>query len=152
MINFKYIVVMRKGRFRRFDTCSMFSMSRYLSQARIEEPIWLEPMDISILQNRVIEMEMQVGSFESQMRELESAYKAQISDAESIYKARIDECIRKKDVALMEISSLRNVLSPVRRVPLEILSENYQLAYDPFDAARYIFTICTVCVAWRKAA
>ncbi|KAE9382690.1 hypothetical protein BT96DRAFT_772510, partial [Gymnopus androsaceus JB14] len=64
----------------------------------------------------------------------------------------IDECIRKKDAALVEISSLRNVLSPVRRVPLEILSEIFQLSCDPFDASRYIFTICTVCVAWRKAA
>ncbi|KAE9404434.1 hypothetical protein BT96DRAFT_989262 [Gymnopus androsaceus JB14] len=66
-------------------------MEQYLSQSRIEDPIWLEPNEISFLRMR-------------------------ISEEEAL-----------KDAKLVEIASLRNILAPVRRIPLEILTEIFEL-------------------------
>ncbi|KAE9404459.1 hypothetical protein BT96DRAFT_916810 [Gymnopus androsaceus JB14] len=90
-------------------------MAQYL-QSRIEDPIWLEPSDISFLRT-------------SQISELTHA-------------------------KLVEIASLRNVLAPVRRVPLEILTEIFELvSKDPrWKIVPHMFILSSVCMAWRKAA
>ncbi|KAE9398851.1 hypothetical protein BT96DRAFT_994552 [Gymnopus androsaceus JB14] len=119
-------------------------MSHYLFQTRIEEPIYLEPRDMSFLRTRVSEAETQAENFECQIR----AYEAQIS-----------ELMRHRDARLVEIASCRNILSPIRRMPLEILSKIFQLSCLPDDGTwshRYnlsskVYAICGVCVAWRKA-
>ncbi|KAE9405933.1 hypothetical protein BT96DRAFT_1015195, partial [Gymnopus androsaceus JB14] len=86
-------------------------MAQYL-ESRIEDPIWLEPNDISFLRTRIAEEEAFVQSFQSQIGEL---------------RAQISELTLQKDAKLVEIASIQNVLSPVRRVPLEILSEIFEL-------------------------
>ncbi|KAE9405913.1 hypothetical protein BT96DRAFT_987893 [Gymnopus androsaceus JB14] len=88
-------------------------MAQYL-QSRIEVPVWLEPNDISFLRTRISEAETLVQTFESRMDEL---------------RAQISELSRQKDAKLVEIASLRNVLAPVRRLPLEILSENIRAGF-----------------------
>ncbi|KAE9404860.1 hypothetical protein BT96DRAFT_397355 [Gymnopus androsaceus JB14] len=79
-------------------------MAQYLSQ-RIEGPIWLEPTDISFLRARISDVETQVEKLQSQISEL----------------------THQKDAKLVEIASLENVLSPIRRVPPEIISEIFDL-------------------------
>ncbi|KAE9405941.1 hypothetical protein BT96DRAFT_811593, partial [Gymnopus androsaceus JB14] len=71
--------------------------------------------------------------------------------------ANISELTRQKDAKLVEIALLRNVLAPVRRVPLEILSEIFELVSAQHrrwasDIVSCIFGLSSVCVAWRKAA
>ncbi|KAE9409818.1 hypothetical protein BT96DRAFT_1012168 [Gymnopus androsaceus JB14] len=86
-------------------------MSQYLSQNRIEEPVWLEPTEFSFLRKRISETEAQVESLEAHVFEL----RHQI------------------DTKLGEIASFRNVLSAVRRIPVEILSEIFELSRLPGD-------------------
>ncbi|KAE9399816.1 hypothetical protein BT96DRAFT_939133 [Gymnopus androsaceus JB14] len=81
-------------------------MARYLSKHRIESPICLEPNDVSFLRTRLSETETKVESLENQISEL----------------------TRQKDAKLVDIASFRNILAPVRRIPLEILSEIFKLA------------------------
>ncbi|KAE9401000.1 hypothetical protein BT96DRAFT_919129 [Gymnopus androsaceus JB14] len=84
-------------------------MAEYLSQPRIEGPIWLESSDTQ---------------------------------------------------RLLERDSIRNILSPIRRAPAEILSEILELSCLPesgiftasYDIIRHASVISRVCVAWRKAA
>lgn len=112
-------------------------MAHYLSQSRIEDPIWLEPDEISFLQTVA-------QRIEDQIEEL---------------RAQISELTRQKDAKLAEITSVRNVLAPVRRAPLEILSGIFELScllnnkvgYN-IDLVRTLFALSGVCVAWRKAA
>ena len=72
-------------------------MARYLSHTRIEGPAELEPCDISFLRVRIFDAETQIESIEAQISELMS----------------------QKHAKLVEIALLKNILSPVRRVPLE---------------------------------
>ncbi|KAE9403909.1 hypothetical protein BT96DRAFT_989891 [Gymnopus androsaceus JB14] len=108
-------------------------MSQYLSQTRIEEPIWLEADDIHFLRKRISEAETQLGSLDGQ--------------------------IDQRDAKLVDIAACRNILSPIRRVPLEILAEILVLVCLPsygwcasYDIIRYTSILSRVCVAWRKAA
>ncbi|KAE9408776.1 hypothetical protein BT96DRAFT_913889 [Gymnopus androsaceus JB14] len=111
-------------------------MSQYLSQTRIEEQIWLEPSDIFLLRNRIFEAESQLESLESQISEL----------------------TRQRDAKLVDIAACRNVLSPIRRVPLEILAEIFDLSCRPkvyyagHNIIRSTSVLSRVCVAWRNAA
>ncbi|KAE9401971.1 hypothetical protein BT96DRAFT_918561, partial [Gymnopus androsaceus JB14] len=86
-------------------------MAQYLSQSRIEGPIWLEPDDISLLQTRLSEAGTHVEALEKQISEL----------------------TRQKDAKLVEVASFRNLLSPIRRIPVEILSEILELSCLPND-------------------
>ncbi|KAE9403153.1 hypothetical protein BT96DRAFT_973913 [Gymnopus androsaceus JB14] len=107
-------------------------MAQYLSQPRIEGPIWLEPNDISFLQTRFEALEKQISELPT----------------------------RQKDAKLVEVASLRNILSPIRRIPLEVLSDILELSCIPkdgnftagHDIIRYTSMLSRVCVAWRKAA
>ncbi|KAE9407239.1 hypothetical protein BT96DRAFT_150934 [Gymnopus androsaceus JB14] len=113
-------------------------MSQYLSQNRIEEPIWLEPIEISFLQKKISETESQVESLEAQISEL--------------------TCQR--DSKLVELASFRNIIAPIRRIPMEILSEIFELAHLPndgifhskHDIVLYTHNFSSVCAAWRKVA
>ncbi|KAE9399819.1 hypothetical protein BT96DRAFT_975687 [Gymnopus androsaceus JB14] len=115
-------------------------MARYLSKHRIESPIWLEPNDVSFLRTRLSKTETKVESLENQ----------------------ISEMTRQRNAKLVEIASFRNILAPVRRIPLEIISEIFELALclpnenifwsANYNFARKMFVICGVCVAWRKVA
>ncbi|KAE9408715.1 hypothetical protein BT96DRAFT_1013332 [Gymnopus androsaceus JB14] len=78
------------------------------SQARIEEQIWLESSDISFFLNGVSESKTQLEKTKGQIR---------------AYEARISELKRQRDAELVDIASCRNILSPIRQVPLEILLE-----------------------------
>ncbi|KAE9404876.1 hypothetical protein BT96DRAFT_972896 [Gymnopus androsaceus JB14] len=108
----------------------MAALAQYLSQRRIEGPIWLEPTDISFLRARISDVEGQVENLESQVSEL----------------------TRQKDAKLVEIASLKNLLSPIRRVPPEILSEIFELACLPeegksmyeHDIVQYTSILCSV--------
>ncbi|KAE9405915.1 hypothetical protein BT96DRAFT_1015181 [Gymnopus androsaceus JB14] len=113
-------------------------MAQYL-QSRIQDPIWLEPHEISFLRTRISEEEALVQTFEIRMDE---------------FRAQISELTLQKDAKLVEIASLRNVLAPVRRVPLEILTEIFELVseYRLWSIVSHMFIISSVCVAWRKAA
>ncbi|KAJ3915253.1 hypothetical protein F5877DRAFT_4749, partial [Lentinula edodes] len=58
-----------------------------------------------------------------------------------------------------EIASLRNILSPVRRIPVELLSKIFELSCSPdyhfypqYDIIRYTFILSRVCVSWRTIA
>ncbi|KAE9386015.1 hypothetical protein BT96DRAFT_802333, partial [Gymnopus androsaceus JB14] len=81
---------------------------------------------------------------------------AQIENIED----QISELRRQKDAKLVEIASVRNVLSPIRRVPLEILSEIFELSCLPedgifkasHDGIFRTHTLTRVCAAWRAAA
>ncbi|KAE9405935.1 hypothetical protein BT96DRAFT_972170 [Gymnopus androsaceus JB14] len=108
-------------------------MAQYL-QSRIEDPIWLEPHEISFLRTRIFEEEALIQTFESRMDKL---------------RAQFSELTLQKRAKLAEIASLRDVLAPVRRVPLEILSEILKLSSYTVSE---VFTLSSVCVAWRKAA
>lgn len=121
-------------------------MACYLSQPRIEDPIWLEPDHISFLQARISEAETAVQKI------------SQIEQSKAQSPAQISEFARQKDAKLVEIASLRNVLAPVRRAPLEILSEIFELSclpgngYYVKDRVLSLFVLSAVCAAWRKAA
>ncbi|KAE9407203.1 hypothetical protein BT96DRAFT_150224 [Gymnopus androsaceus JB14] len=113
-------------------------MSQYLSQTRIEEPVLLEPTDISFLRERIFETETQVENLEAQISEL----------------------TRQRDSKLVELALFRNILSPVRRIPAEILSELFELACLPRDGifhskhtlVSYTYNLSSVCAAWRQIA
>ncbi|KAE9407180.1 hypothetical protein BT96DRAFT_1014292 [Gymnopus androsaceus JB14] len=124
-------------------------MSQYLLEDRIEEPVWLEPIDISFLRERISETETQVESLQNQMSEVKRAHEAYIEEqitlepnevsflesrmSESETQAQISELTRQRDMKLVELASFRNILSPVRRIPVEILSEILELACLPED-------------------
>lgn len=126
---------------------SGFSMAHYVSQPRIEGPIWLEPSDIYFLQTRIAETETGVETLEEQISKLTLEDETQLSEL---------ICIR--DAKLVEISSLRNTLSPIRRIPGEILSEILELSCIPAsgiftaDCEAFPSLVSSVCVAWRRAA
>lgn len=113
-------------------------MAQYLSQSRLEGPVWLEPTDIAFFQARMADVEAQVQSLDIQISEL----------------------TRQKDAKLAEIATLKNMLSPVRRIPIEILSEIFRLSCLPekgismfeHSIVDYMSTLSTVCVAWRNTA
>ncbi|KAE9383443.1 hypothetical protein BT96DRAFT_1009167 [Gymnopus androsaceus JB14] len=115
-------------------------MAQYLSQSRIEDPVRLEPNEISFVRMRISEEEELVQSFDSRMDEL---------------RAQISKLTLQKDAKLVEIASLRNVLASVRRVPLEILTEIFELVLGNrqwrSDIVPHIFRLSSVCAAWRKA-
>ncbi|KAE9409877.1 hypothetical protein BT96DRAFT_984222 [Gymnopus androsaceus JB14] len=49
-------------------------MAQYLSQSRIEQPIWPEPNDISLLKTRISEAEAQLENLDAQISELMQRY------------------------------------------------------------------------------
>ncbi|KAE9407251.1 DEAD-domain-containing protein [Gymnopus androsaceus JB14] len=74
--------------------------------------------------------------------------------------AQISELTRQRDAKLIELASFRNILSPIRRIPVEILSEIFELARLPDNGifhskhtiVSYTHNLSSVCAAWRKFA
>ncbi|KAE9391405.1 hypothetical protein BT96DRAFT_832102, partial [Gymnopus androsaceus JB14] len=114
-------------------------MAQYLSQPRIETPVWLNPVELSNIH-------------------------AQISEAEAetaVLKAKRTSITVAIEVLRNKISSLRNVAAPIRRVPTEILSAifewycvNLRGSDGLFlgDTRRFRNILTSVCAAWRNAA
>ncbi|KAE9401073.1 hypothetical protein BT96DRAFT_974960 [Gymnopus androsaceus JB14] len=83
-----------------------------------------------------------------------------MNELKRVYEAQISELMPQKDAKLVEIASYRNICSPVRRVPQEILSSVLELCCLPadgiwsstYDIIRHTSILSQVCVAWRKAA
>ena len=86
-------------------------MAQYLSQACIEGLIWLEPHNISLLQTQLSEAK---------------------TDTEAL-KKQISELTRQRAAKLVEVASLRNILSPIHWIPVEVLSEILELSCIPED-------------------
>ncbi|KAF9067677.1 hypothetical protein BDP27DRAFT_1328518 [Rhodocollybia butyracea] len=110
-------------------------MAKYLTQSRIEGPIWLGKDEISFLRAKVSDTETGLKNLKTRKFRLTLQ--------------------RRKD----ELKKLKNILSPIRRLPLEVLSEIFVLSChdDGFrdspadiDTVQYTpFTISSVCVAWK---
>ncbi|KAE9389037.1 hypothetical protein BT96DRAFT_1025197 [Gymnopus androsaceus JB14] len=94
-------------------------MAHFLSQPRIDGPIYLGPGDISFLRAQISEAESQVESLEKGLKRLYEEPK--ISELEL-------ELERRKKEKLVEIASFQNILSPIRRAPQELLSEIFELS------------------------
>ncbi|KAF9073626.1 hypothetical protein BDP27DRAFT_287635 [Rhodocollybia butyracea] len=127
----------------------MANSDAYLSQPRIEEQVHLEPNDLLYYLHLISEKEAQVQSFDGQIEELGRAHKA-----------RVSELKRQKDEYLIEISVLRNLCTPIRRIPLEILTKILEFSCLPprdsllrhYDIISTIATVSNVCVVWKRAA
>ncbi|KAE9386716.1 hypothetical protein BT96DRAFT_512890 [Gymnopus androsaceus JB14] len=123
-------------------------MAQYLSLRRIEGPISLTPAEIFFLRHQLSETEDQKAVLEKEIKSFDS-------DDLEIQLLDIQKNVKEK-----AITSLRNVLSPIRRIPPEILFKILQFSCLPEDGmykadcevTRRTFTISGVCVAWRKAA
>ncbi|KAF9067701.1 hypothetical protein BDP27DRAFT_1364751 [Rhodocollybia butyracea] len=111
-------------------------MAKYLSQ-RIEGPIWLEKAEISFLRAKISEAEPEMKNLDADKFDL-------------TLHSRTDE-----------LKKLKNILSPIRRVPLDILSEIFVFACcdDSFGGGPDInaviwytpLILASVCVAWKTA-
>ncbi|KAE9403983.1 hypothetical protein BT96DRAFT_787981, partial [Gymnopus androsaceus JB14] len=72
--------------------------------------------------------------------------------------AQISEWTSRRNAKLAELASLTNILSPIGRVPQEILSEIFLfvcLSDDDghdYDVFRCTYILSTVCVAWKITA
>ncbi|KAH7871901.1 uncharacterized protein C8R40DRAFT_1119008 [Lentinula edodes] len=113
-------------------------MARYLSQSRIEGPVWLSPHEKTILQSYISKAEQEIESLDSQ----------------------IEKLTRDKDIQFAVRASVKNILSPVRQMPNEILSKVFELVCYPdegefhagFGIVRRTTSLSQVCIAWRRAA
>ncbi|KAE9395947.1 hypothetical protein BT96DRAFT_134773 [Gymnopus androsaceus JB14] len=123
-------------------------MAQYLAQNRIDGPLWLEPDELFFIRTRL-------AASETRAEHLINELKLQDLD-----ETHTSELIHRKDATLVEIASLRNILSPIRRIPFEILSDIFQLSCLPedgiftsdYDIVRFTSRISCVCVAWRSIA
>ncbi|KAJ3901186.1 hypothetical protein F5879DRAFT_969471 [Lentinula edodes] len=120
----------------------------HFSEFRIEEQIWLGPDDKFVLQNRLSAAKRHIETLDEQIKKLDCTCDTHISDL-----------MHQKDTKLLEIASLRNILSPVRRIPVELLSKIFELSCSPdyhfypqYDIIRYTFILSRVCVSWRTIA
>ncbi|KAJ4473943.1 hypothetical protein C8R41DRAFT_905212 [Lentinula lateritia] len=113
-------------------------MARYLSQSRIEGPVWFSPQEKTILRSYISKAEQEIQSLDSQ----------------------IEKLTRDKDIQFAVRASVKNILSPVRQIPNEILSKVFELVcypdegefYAGFDIVRRTTSLSQVCIAWRRAA
>lgn len=120
-------------------------MAQYLSQPRIEQPIWLEPSESSFLISRLAEAKTHLETLEDQLKQADDA--------------PISELTHQRDVKLVQIASIHNILSPIRRIPVEILSRILELSCSPvdgvffpsYDVVRELSMVSYVCMAWRQA-
>ncbi|KAF9059076.1 hypothetical protein BDP27DRAFT_1342164 [Rhodocollybia butyracea] len=78
-------------------------MAKYLSQ-RIEGLIWLDKTEISFLKAKIFDAETMIKNFDTDKSDL-------------TLKGRKDE-----------LEKLKNILSPIRQVPLDVLSEIFDLS------------------------
>lgn len=116
-------------------------MAHFLSQTRIEHPIWLETHDISFLRSRMSKIRAEIKSLET---DFGKGWKNKL-----VLKRQIG-------VKIKEIAAVRNILSPIRRLPQKILAEIFVFSCEPkihINAAYWhIRTLCCVCFAWQMTA
>lgn len=108
-------------------------MSQFLLPSRIEGPIWLSPVEKAVLHKQVAMINQEIASLDSQ-----------------------------KDIQLALLASVKNILSPVRRVPNEVLAHIFDdVLYHPENSKKYyaqrnigktLSTLSRVCVVWRHVA
>ncbi|KAJ4487013.1 hypothetical protein C8J55DRAFT_506852 [Lentinula edodes] len=106
-------------------------MELSLSQSRTEEPLRFSPVEESIL------AEGEIESLNSQIEKLTH---------------------NEDEVALL--ASVSDILPPAHRIPIEILSEIFELVcypnhgrfYPQFDVVRTTTSLSQVCVVWRQVA
>ncbi|KAH7871902.1 uncharacterized protein C8R40DRAFT_512017 [Lentinula edodes] len=106
-------------------------MELYLSQSRTEEPLRFSPVEKFIL------AEGEIESLDSQIEKLTH---------------------NEDEVALLALVS--DILPPAHRLPIEILSEIFELVcypnhgrfYPQFDVVRTTTSLSQVCVVWRQVA
>ncbi|KIK59436.1 hypothetical protein GYMLUDRAFT_169542, partial [Collybiopsis luxurians FD-317 M1] len=93
------------------------------------------------LRRQVLDAELGVVAFESQKKESLAL-----------------ESTPQQDSKRVQLSLLKNILSPVRRLPVEIISIIFELVcgsrhfLPSRDAMLSAFIISSVCIAWRNAA
>ncbi|KAJ3899258.1 hypothetical protein F5879DRAFT_977399 [Lentinula edodes] len=113
-------------------------MAHYLSQTQIQEPVWLSPVDKAILQSHVTTAETEIKNLDSQ----------------------IEKLTRDKDTQIASLAFIKNILTPVRRIPNEILSGIFEFVCHPdkgefyaqFDTVRRTTVLSQVCAVWRRVA
>ncbi|KIK60336.1 hypothetical protein GYMLUDRAFT_261352 [Collybiopsis luxurians FD-317 M1] len=139
--------------------------SSHISGGRLEGPVWLSAQDKISVQLHILEAEQHVSNLRTLMITMN------VRQDSPLHK----EVVNQLNETLDEIAQLRNILSPIRRVPLEILTEIFRIycllppasntlvvefisnpnAAPPFTTSDFIrprFVITGVCTAWRKAA
>ncbi|KAF8827096.1 hypothetical protein HHX47_DHR5000653 [Lentinula edodes] len=127
-------------------------MAQYLTNVPIQGQISLDPQSILFLCNQLAETKTEVNLSDKELsKKLRPAYAAPFSKFE-----------HQNDAKLVAIALLKNVLSPVRRVPPEILSEIFEwycfsekkdvTGWRHDIVACYVPTLVRVCVAWRNTA
>ncbi|KAE9394256.1 hypothetical protein BT96DRAFT_998646 [Gymnopus androsaceus JB14] len=129
-------------------------MAHLLSEPRIEHPIWLEPDDISYLRAQMSRIEAELKSLE---KEINKRRMNKLGGSDYRLETQLK---RQRDAKIVGIARVRSILSPIRRVPLEILGEIFVLSCLPKGRQkpkinalqRDICAICSVCIAWRIAA
>ncbi|KAE9391947.1 hypothetical protein BT96DRAFT_924987 [Gymnopus androsaceus JB14] len=116
---------------------------------RIEE---LGSKEISSIQTQISETETQIETFDDQMNELKRVYEAHW---------QVSELMLQKQAKLDKIESLRNTLSPIGRLAVELLAVIFEavcLSEDVVDeeleyqndVIRSVFMISDVCMGWRQ--
>ncbi|KIK59497.1 hypothetical protein GYMLUDRAFT_44468 [Collybiopsis luxurians FD-317 M1] len=114
----------------------------HLHQSRIEGPVYLEPNEVAFLRRQILEGELQLMAFESRTNEGSAP-------AETSFES---------ESKLVELSLLRNLLSPIRRIPVEVLATIFELiCWSPhfpptYGVMRSASIISSVCIAWRNTA
>ncbi|KAF9067479.1 hypothetical protein BDP27DRAFT_1267445 [Rhodocollybia butyracea] len=120
-------------------------MAQYLSLPRLEGPISLTLNEIATIKARISEAQEQLNTLENPMNK-DGAVNL---DSTSL-----------KDRKNAEIASLQNILSPIRRMPPEIVSEIFMIYCSMYhrnygglhQATRTRIILTSVCAAWRNAA
>ncbi|KAF9066214.1 hypothetical protein BDP27DRAFT_1047442 [Rhodocollybia butyracea] len=119
----------------------------YLGLAQIEWPVNLTHSDISCLQTSLSEFEVllaQTHHIDQMLMQMTGSKSPEIA-------AKIDGWMQQLSTV---IAMHRNILSPIRRVPLEILSLIFELVcltnYIEYDPG-YILAVGGACKAWRNA-
>ncbi|KAJ3917894.1 hypothetical protein F5877DRAFT_79492 [Lentinula edodes] len=121
-------------------------MAQYLSRPQIEGfGIWLDKAEKFFLKKRISRLENHIDGLDDQLDELKRAYEA-----------RRTPLLQERAAKLYEHNSVVNLLAPIRRLSLDVLSEIFEQAlFSEEDAriqVRLLCRFCRVSAAWRKAA
>ncbi|KIK61223.1 hypothetical protein GYMLUDRAFT_43299 [Collybiopsis luxurians FD-317 M1] len=117
----------------------------YLSQPRIEGPVFLDQNDLIFLRARISALEAMLHGPKGKTNEPKQQCEVKTSAIK-----------RQKSTLSTEIASWRNILSPIRRVPAEVLLEIFkELAHlhktcSPTEYIDFLLAISSTCVAWRN--
>jgi hypothetical protein len=102
-------------------------MAQYVLLPRIEGPVWLEPKDITTIQALISEAQEQLNTLKNRTNK---------------DWADNSELMSLKNLKVIEIASLQNILAPIRWMPPEILSEMF-MAYCSMDTDHRHWGTCS---------